>query len=96
MEITNFVELQKYIRERDHNPELKDKYFFKLVEEVGELSDALRKNRLMSSGEDFKGSINEELYDVIYYVLAIANLNNIDITESINQKIELNKSRSWN
>ena len=95
MKISNFSELQEYIKGRDHNPDLKDKYFFKLIEEVGELADSLRKNRLMTSEQDFKGSIHEEIFDVIYYALAIANLHDIDVTECINTKIDLNKTRSW-
>ena len=30
--------LKKFIKEREYKPELKEKYFLKLVEEVGELS----------------------------------------------------------
>ena len=36
MQITD---LQNFIKERDYKPELKEKYFMKLVEEVGELSE---------------------------------------------------------
>ena len=40
-------ELQKYIKDKDYKPELKEKYFLKLIEEVGELSEAIRKNLRM-------------------------------------------------
>lgn len=42
-------ELQKFIKERDYKPELKEKYFLKLVEEVGELSEVVRKDKRMKN-----------------------------------------------
>ena len=66
-------ELQKYIKDKDYKPELKDKYFLKLIEEVGELSEAIRKNIKMEN-DNIKGTIDEELYDVLYYVCALANI----------------------
>ena len=68
MQIT---ELQNFIKERDYNPELKEKYFMKLIEEVGELSEVIRKDKRMNDN-DIKYSIEEELYDVLYYVCALA------------------------
>ena len=44
MQITD---LQNFIKERDYKPELKEKYFMKLVEEVGELSEVIRKDKIM-------------------------------------------------
>ena len=85
--------LQKYIAGKDYNPELKHEYFFKLSEEVGELSRAMRMNATVSHGSDFKGSIEEELYDVLYYVLAIANTYNIDVNQWIHLKEKLNDSK---
>ena len=38
--------LQKYIASKDYHPELKETYFLKLSEEVGELALAMRKDRL--------------------------------------------------
>ena len=61
MQIT---ELQNFIKERDYKPELKEKYFMKLVEEVGELSEVIRKDKRMNDN-DIKDSIEEELYDVL-------------------------------
>jgi NTP pyrophosphatase (non-canonical NTP hydrolase) len=37
--------LQQYIKDKDFKPELKEGYFMKLVEEVGELAEVVRKNR---------------------------------------------------
>ena len=38
--------LQEYIKAKDNHPELVKEYFLKLSEEVGELSEAIRKNKI--------------------------------------------------
>ncbi|NLK07430.1 MAG: hypothetical protein GX316_01860 [Firmicutes bacterium] len=82
--------LQKYIKAKDHSPERINTYFLKLVEEVGELAEVLIKNKRME-GQNIKGTVNEELYDVLYYVVALANLYDVDLEESFRLKEELNK-----
>ena len=64
--------LQNYIRQKDCHPELLKDYFFKLSEEFGELSRAMRKGIKAQNDEDIKGTVDEELWDVIYYAIAIA------------------------
>ncbi|MDC7219291.1 MAG: MazG nucleotide pyrophosphohydrolase domain-containing protein [Spirochaetales bacterium] len=92
-------QLQEVIKETDYNPSLKDAYFYKLVEEVGELGNVLRKNNFMdipsshSVTNEVKGSIEEELYDVLHYVAAIANLHEIDLEECVRLKREFNSKR---
>jgi NTP pyrophosphatase (non-canonical NTP hydrolase) len=71
--------LQEYIKLKDYQPDLKHQYFLKLIEEVGELSEVVRKDRRLSQSETIKGTIEEELYDVLYYVLALANVHQIDL-----------------
>jgi NTP pyrophosphatase (non-canonical NTP hydrolase) len=56
--------LQDFIKSKDYNPDLKQGYFFKLIEEVGELSEAIRKD-IRLQGNDIKGTVEEELYDVL-------------------------------
>ena len=85
--------LQEYIKTNDYRPELKEKYFMKLAEEVGELSRAMRKNLRPSSETEIKGTIDEELWDVIYYALALANCYDIDIEKVIPLKEELNNKK---
>jgi len=83
-------ELQAYIKNKDFKPELKHGYFLKLIEEVGELSESIRKNkRLASTG--LKGSIEEELYDVLYYVIALANVYEIDLEKCMELKEKINQ-----
>ena len=65
----------------------------KLIEEVGELSEVIRKNRRMEGNKDIKGTIEEELYDVLYYVLALANTYGINLEECFLKKEELNKKK---
>jgi NTP pyrophosphatase (non-canonical NTP hydrolase) len=60
--------LQNFIKSKDFNPDLKQGYFLRLIEEVGELSEAIRKDLRIKDG-NIKGTVEEELYDVLYYVL---------------------------
>ena len=85
--------LQSYIKAKDYHPELLKDYFLKLSEEVGELSRAIRKDQKATDPTQLKGTIDEELWDVIYYALAIANLYEIDMEQVIKVKSEMNESR---
>ena len=85
--------LQSYIKQKDYHPELLKDYFLKLSEEVGELSRAMRKELKAGDNENIKGTIDEELWDVIYYAMAIANLYDIDLEQVIKRKEEMNQSR---
>lgn len=87
---TTIKYLQSYIKSKDFNPELIKDYFLKLSEEVGELANAIRKNQLRKDGEGIKGTIDEELWDIIYYSLALANCYNIDIEVVIKEKEDIN------
>ena len=84
--------LQAYIKAKDHHPELLKDYFLKLSEEVGELSRAMRKGLKAQNSTDILGTVDEELWDVIYYALAIANIYGIDIEQVAKVKSEMNES----
>lgn len=84
--------LQKYIKAKDFNPEQKEQYFLKLSEEVGELARAMRKNQRMTDNQ-VKETIEEELWDVIYYALAIANTYDVNLEEVIPLKEKLNNEK---
>jgi len=86
-------EVQEYIKQTDYRPEHRNAYFMKLVEEVGELSEVIRKNIRMAETGTIKGTIEEELYDVLYYTLALANLYEIDLEEAMRLKEEINKQK---
>lgn len=90
---TTIKYLQNYIKQKDFQPELLKDYFLKLSEEVGELSRAMRKNLKAPDSEHIIGTIDEELWDVIYYAIAIANIYDIDLEQVIKTKSEINQSR---
>ena len=52
-----------------------------LVEEVGELAEALLSND--------RNSIEEELADVIAWAFSVANLTNIDVEEALRKKYNI-------
>ena len=85
--------LQEYIKSKDYDPELKKDYFLKLSEEVGELSRAIRKNMRPVDNEQIKGTIEEELWDVIYYALAIANCYDINMENIVPLKEKINNDK---
>jgi NTP pyrophosphatase (non-canonical NTP hydrolase) len=87
--------LQEYIKKTDFNPEAKNHYFYKLIEEIGELSEVIRKNNRLEQNGTIKGTIEEEIYDVLYYVAALANVYDIDLQECFKLKEEINKVK-WN
>ena len=64
----------------------------KLIEEFGELAENIRKN-LRYNGENIKGTIEEELFDIFYYIIAIANDYNIDLDEIFHIKDKINKEK---
>jgi len=88
----NLVELQAHIQAVDTLDRPDSGYFLKLVEEVGELSEAIRAEKVgQPTLSELKGSIAEELVDVLYYVAALANLYQIDLTTTFELKEQLNK-----
>ena len=88
--------LQDYIRSKDYHPELKERYFMRLAEEAGELSRAMRKGLRPVDERQIKGTIEEELWDVMYYALAIANLYDIDLERVIPLKEAVNNEKHQN
>lgn len=90
---TTIKYLQTYIKEKDYQPELLKDYFLKLCEEVGELSCAIRKGLKAPNDAEIKGTVDEELWDVIYYALAIANIYDIDMEQVIKMKSKMCESR---
>ncbi len=85
-------DLQETIKEHDFNLENKNGYFLKLIEEIGELSEAIRKGKSGQPNLDnMKGSIAEELNDILYYVCALANVHDINLEVTYEIKEQLNK-----
>ncbi|MCI9116666.1 hypothetical protein [Acutalibacter sp. JLR.KK004] len=53
----------------------------------------MRKGLKAASPEEIKGTVDEELWDVIYYAIAMANLYDIDLEQVIKTKSRMNESR---
>lgn len=87
--------LQEYLKKKDHNPGHEMDYVLKLFEEVGELSRAIYRDTRAAADDDFRGSVEEELWDVMYYVLCLANLYGVDMEHWIKIKEDYN-NRRWN
>lgn len=85
--------LQNYIKQKDYPPELLKDYFFKLSEEVGELSRAMRKGLKAPNDKEIKRTIDEELWDIMYYAIAIANFYNVDLEKVIKTEAAISQSR---
>ena len=83
-------ELQKCIKKINHKNNNNKDCMFKLMEEMGELAEVVRKNIRMKDGESIKGTIEEELQDVLYYIICMANINDIDLQKCIYLKEEIN------
>ena len=62
--------------------------FMKLVEEMGEVAEVLNKRtgRKASDETDLQEQLGMELADMIHYIVAIAGVNNIDLSEIIIRK----------
>jgi len=62
--------------------------FMKLVEEIGEVAEVLNKRtgRKASDASDLQEQLGQELADVIHYAVAIAAVNDLDLSGIILQK----------
>ena len=88
--------LQEYLKSKELEFGSKEA-FLKLIEEVGELADAMLRNPDRATDEtNFKGSIEEELCDVIALCLHIANSYDIDVEKWIPLKEKIHNERWGN
>lgn len=88
-------EFQEYIRSKDNRAELTDRYFIKLMEEVGELAEAILHDRHLGEAQvaDRRSTMEEEMYDVLYYLAVLANLHDVDLTRAAYLKERFNQQR---
>lgn len=84
--------LQKYIKEKDICADQKNA-FIKLAEEVGELASVLMKGVPRATEDNIKGTLEEEIWDVIYYAIVIANFYDVDIEKWIPIKEAINNKK---
>ena len=84
----NIDDLQAYLAERYKGWANEQGMFMKLVEEIGEVAEVLNKRAgRKSAGEtDLQEELGTELVDMIHYIVAIAAINRIDLTEIMLEK----------
>ena len=87
MKIT-IEDLESYLSDRYSGWANETGMFMKLVEEMGEVAEILnmRAGRKASTEVDLQEELGIELADIIHYTIAIAAINNIDLTKIILQK----------
>ena len=96
-------EIQSYIKEvmqiRGFNKEKSSDKILLLVEEVGELAKAIRKNEnnlgIDKTNEYNYSSIESEIADVFIVLLSICDILNIDLLKAFLNKEEENSKRIW-
>lgn len=85
MEQLTFGELQNYLALKYKEGRTSSALFMKLVEEIGEVAEVL--NQLEGRKKiNLDASLEKELVDVLHYAIAIASVNNIDLTKAIIEK----------
>ena len=80
--------LQDYLADRYGGWATEQSMFMKLVEEMGEVAEVLNKRagRKASQENDLQEQLGTELVDMIHYIVAIAAINDIDLTPLIIHK----------
>ena len=96
-------EIQSYIKKvmevRGFNKEKSSDKILLLVEEVGELAKAIRKNERKLGIDKTKeynySSIESEIADIFIVLLSICDILNIDLLKVFLEKEEENIKRTW-
>ena len=87
MKDLTFRQLQDYLLEHYQQSRTEEGLFIKLVEEVGEVAEVLNGRSGRKEGvQDSKEELAKELVDIIHYTVAIAAINDIDLTKTIFEK----------
>ena len=87
MKDLTFRQLQDYLLELYQQSRTEEGLFIKLVEEVGEVAEVLNGRSGRKEGvQDSNEELAKELVDIIHYTVAIAAINDIDLTKAIFDK----------
>lgn len=80
--------LQAYLSDRYGGWATEQGMFMKLAEELGEVAEVLnmRAGRKTADENDLLEQLGTELADMIHYIVAIAAINDIDLTKLIIEK----------
>ncbi len=80
--------LENYLSDRYSGWANEQGLFLKLVEELGEVAEIInmRSGSKKATDADLQKELGIELADMIHYIVAIAAINNIDLTSIILEK----------
>ena len=80
--------LEEYLYHRYESWANEQGLFMKLVEEIGEVAEVLNKRAGRKASEecDLEEQLGTELADMIHYIVAIAAINGIDLSDIILKK----------
>lgn len=81
-------DLQAYLADRYGGWATEQSLFMKLAEELGEVAEVLNQKagRKASDEDDLQEQLGTELVDMIHYVVAIAAINDIPLSDLIIRK----------
>ena len=81
-------DLQSYLADRYAGWANEQGLFMKLVEEIGEVAEVLNKRagRKATNENDLQEQLGIELVDMIHYIVAIAAINDIDLSTLMIEK----------
>ena len=100
MQHKTIKELQKYYaeksKERGFDKETAQDILLLMTEEVGELARAIRKHKRIKIDEKANVyPIEEELADILIYLLHLSNILGLDLEDSFWKKEDENEKRIW-
>lgn len=80
--------LQAYLADHYGGWATEQSMFMKLVEEIGEVAEVLNKRagRKASDEQDLQEQLGTELADMIHYIVAIAAINHIPLSDIMLEK----------
>ncbi len=100
-ENSTLAEMQQYISDmkkaRKFDGVTIEREMMLLVEEIGELAKAIRKNTngSLDINKKYDANVEEELADCFIYLLSIANMHHVDMFKAFKEKEEKNCNRVW-
>lgn len=88
--------IAKLVTERGFEKETVPEVFTLLIEEVGELAKAIRKYNGQKVDKNSKHhDVEEELADVFWLVIDLANRLDVDLAQAFEAKETKNQKRNW-
>ena len=86
--IVSIRDYENYLYDHYKDHGIDSSLFMKLVEEIGEVAEVLNKKagRKATNENDLQEQLGIELADMIHYIVAIAALNDIPLSEVIVEK----------